>query len=380
MIKLYYKDAYIHSFEANVLSVTDEGIVLDRTAFFPEGGGQSSDIGFINNAKIYDVCEVDGIIYHKAENSSDISEGDIVLCHIDFHKRFSDMQNHSGEHIVSGIVHNKFGYDNVGFHLNDKEIALDFNGVLTDEDISFVESEANRAVWNNIEIKAFFPTEKEASSLNYRSKKDITSDLRLVDIEGIDICACCAPHVRRTGEIGLIKVVGHEKHRGGTRVYILCGERALKDYEMKQHENKKIGNMLKVKENETSQAVEALLKKKSDVEYLLQKAEISSAEQSADRYEESDVIVAVDCYKGHALTHFANRLSEKSRKLTAAFGNTGENSFQYMIISKDIDIKKLVKEMNAALNGRGGGKANTAQGSVNCSEEEIYHFFKNTAI
>lgn len=380
MEKLYYEDAYETRFTAMVESIDEKGIVLDKTAFFPEGGGQSSDIGVLGGVRISDVQEENGVIYHKTDEPVSFCVGDIVEGEINFEKRFSDMQNHSGEHIISGIVHNTFGYDNVGFHLNEKEIALDFSGVIDSDKISEIELEANRAVWKNIEINSFFPDEADKQSIAYRSKKEIDSQLRLVEIKGIDICACCAPHVRRTGEIGIIKIVGYEKHRGGTRVYILCGERALRDYNVKQRENKKIGNLLKTPEHETSSAVEALIKKKSELEYEIGKLNNESALISADAYEEKDIIVAIDRYTGQALTHFANALREKAHKLVAAFGRTGENTFQYMLISKCGDIRSVVCDMNNALSGKGGGKNGTAQGSVNCKEEDISNFFNKLNI
>ena len=380
MERLYYEDAYLTEFEAVVTDITDKGIVLDKTAFFPEGGGQSSDRGTLSGVTVSDVQEKDGIIYHIINDMIPFCIGETVIGKIDFHKRFSDMQNHSGEHIVSGLIHSIFGFENVGFHLSESEIALDFSGVIPNEKISEIELLANKAVWDNKEITAFYPDSEERKNISYRSKKNIDDNLRLVEIKGIDICACCAPHVRRTGEIGLIKIVGHEKHRGGTRLYILCGERALLDYSMKQIENKKIGNMLKAKECETSSAVEALLKKKAELEYEIIRQNTESAKRAADAYEKNDIIIAVDRFTGQALTHFANALKEKAEKFVAAFGKTDENAFQYMIISNGVDISGLVKSMNSALCGRGGGKNGVAQGSVNCEKSEISNFFNNFGI
>lgn len=375
MEKLYYVDAYMHTFDAVVTYISEKGIALDKTAFFPEGGGQPCDTGSLGGLPIYDVQEENGVIFHKTKEKIPFSVGDSVKGEIDMKKRFSNMQNHSGEHIVSGIIHNTYGYENVGFHLNDKEIALDFSGVIPSEDMDKIELEANRAVWQNINIRAFFPSDEELKGISYRSKKEIDGDLRLVEIEGVDVCACCAPHVMRTGEIGIIKVVGFEKHRGGTRIYILCGERALKDYGIKQRENKKTGILLKTPEYETSKAVEILSKKKSELEFEVTRLNIDKARLSASAYEEKEIIVAFDEYTGTVLTRFADFLSEKAGRLVAAFGKTGENSYQYMIISKGEDISDTVKAMNSVLCGRGGGKNGTAQGSVNCTKEQIVDFF-----
>ena len=376
MERLYYKDAYIKSFKAVVTEITEDGVATDKTAFFPEGGGQSSDRGTLSGCCVYDVQEKNGVIYHKVKGEFPFKVGDTVEGIIDFEKRFSDMQNHTGEHIFSGIVHKELGYDNVGFHLNEKEVALDFSGEISDEKISEIEYKANKAVWKNIEVKAFFPDSEERKSIAYRSKKEIDGELRIVEIEDVDICACCAPHVRRTGEIGIIKVVGHERHRGGTRIFILCGERALKDYSLKQSENKKIGAVLKVPEYETSGAVEALLSKKCELEYDIGKLNAESAKRAANTYEKSDIIVAVDSFTGQTLTYFANYIKEKAAFLAAVFGKDGENKYSYMLISDGCDISSLVKDMNAALHGRGGGRNGSARGSVSCSEEEIHKFFE----
>lgn len=380
MERLYYTDAYIDSFTAVITDITDEGVVTDKTAFFPEGGGQSSDRGTLSGYRVYDVKEKDGVIYHKIKGDFPFNVGDTVEGKIDFKKRFSDMQNHTGEHIFSGIVHRELGYDNVGFHLNDKEVALDFSGEIPDEKIAEIEKKANEAVWKNIEVKAFFPNEDERKSIAYRSKKEIEGSLRLVEIKNVDICACCAPHVKRTGEIGIIKVVGHEKHRMGTRVFILCGERALEDYSLKQSENKKIGILLKTPEYETSGAVESLINKKYELEYEIGKLNTESAKRAADAYENGDIIVAVDLFTGQTLTYFANYIKEKASLLAAVFGKECDNKYSYMLISDGRDISQLVKDMNTALCGRGGGRNGSARGSVSCTREEIYNFFKNISI
>ena len=240
-IKLFDSDAYAADFTASVLSAelnekkksSHWEIILDRTLFFPEEGGQTPDTGTIEGYPVIDV-QLDGnVIRHsvKAKKTGDgqppFIPGQIVRGQIDFAHRFSNMQNHSGEHILSGLVHNRFGYDNVGFHLSDNTVTLDFNGPLTDEDILWLEQTANRVVWDNKEIRGWYPEPQELESIEYRSKKEIDGPLRLVEIPGVDMCACCAPHVRRTGEIGLIKVIRTLRERSGIRLTILCGSRAL---------------------------------------------------------------------------------------------------------------------------------------------------------
>ena len=218
--KLFYQDSHIAEFEAEVLSCTAAGagyeIELDRTAFFPEGGGQYADTGMLGGVRVTDVQERDGRVLHMTDGPLDA--GMRVTGRIDWEERFMKMQQHSGEHIVSGLVHARFGYNNVGFHLGTEDCTMDFGGVLTDEQLMEIEREANRAVWKNLEIEALYPTEEELKKLQYRSKIEIEGQVRIIVIPGYDVCACCAPHVKRTGEIGLIKLNHMQHYKGGVRV------------------------------------------------------------------------------------------------------------------------------------------------------------------
>lgn len=219
--RLFDLDSYLAEFRCKVTELYTEGdnlqVVTDRTAFFPEGGGQSSDIGLLGGAVVKDAQQCGQKIIHIVENSMEnvqnLAVGNEIEGKVDMKKRFSDMQQHSGEHIFSGIVHSLYGYDNVGFHLGRETVILDFNGELKHEDICKVERLVNKAVWDNLEIRVFFPSGEELPSLSYRSKKEIDGRLRLVEIPGVDLCACCAPHVKRTGEIGLIEVTSFERFR-----------------------------------------------------------------------------------------------------------------------------------------------------------------------
>ena len=216
--KLYYVDAYIKDFSAKVIDVVTDSrgiaLVLDRTAFFPEEGGQSADTGYISDSSVLDVKERDGVIYHYVDKTLDV--GTEAVCHINFDERFEKMQCHTAEHIISGAIHRLFGLDNVGFHLGKEEVTMDVNGYVTREQLDEVEMIVNRAVFDNVAVKTYFPSSRELTSLSYRSKLDLTENVRIVEVEGYDLCACCAPHVSRTGEIGLVKILDFEKHRGGT--------------------------------------------------------------------------------------------------------------------------------------------------------------------
>lgn len=371
--KLYDLNSYASEFECRVLELYNDNdnliIVTDRTAFFPQGGGQTSDVGTLGKLYVKDVQIERGKILHIVENYEEsfkkISVGDVVKGQIDMKKRFSDMQQHSGEHIFSGIVHKLFGYDNVGFHLSTQSVTLDFNGILSSDDIYKIESLANKAVWDNLEIKVFYPTEKELEAIKYRSKKEINEALRLVEIPGVDICACCAPHVKRTGEIGLIEVVSFEKHRGGTRLSILCGERAVCDMRKKLNENKKVSDLLAGKETETFNMVQKVKLDNAQLSHELSLAKLEALRAKAATIKEDEIIsVFCDLTDVNSIREYADILSEKAKKFAAVFGGSDED-YKYVIISKSgYDVNALCKKLNADFSGRGGGRGGIVQGSL----------------
>ena len=232
--KLYDENSHLSSFDAAVRSCVPVHdlwqIVLDQTAFFPEGGGQGADTGMLNAARVLDVQEMGGEIVHITDTP--LTPGEMVHGKLDWEKRFRRMQEHSGEHIISGLVHKLYGYRNVGFHLGDETVTMDYDGELTREQLSELEWLANEAVWKNVPITAVYPPEDVLQTIEYRSKLELTENVRIVTIEGYDVCACCAPHVSHTGEIGAIKIIDSMRHRGGVRLTILCGVDALRQYRM----------------------------------------------------------------------------------------------------------------------------------------------------
>lgn len=383
--KLYDNDSYLSEFSCKVINlytVEDKiHIETDRTAFFPEGGGQTSDRGWFDEIYVENVQIIDGKILHFVENSEEnvkkLQIG-VPLCgKIDMKKRFSDMQQHSGEHIFSGIVNSLYGFNNVGFHLGTEIVTLDFDGVLNEADICKVESLVNKAIWDNLEIKVLFPSDDELSKIKYRSKIEIEGQVRLVEIPGVDICACCAPHVKRTGEIGIVEVVNFEKYKGGTRVSILCGERALKDIRHKLDENRKVSVLTCAKQTETAEAVERLKneneKLKYDIVGLHRQILASKAEKIKNQ---KRIIIFDEMLQGKLLSDFAILLMNKADDFTACF--CGENgSYRYCVVSGTTDLRPLCKELNSKFNGRGGGKPEIVQGSLMGSEEEITDFLNN---
>lgn len=386
--KLYYLDAYLDEFDCKVINLyTDERYIYletDCTAFFPEGGGQTSDRGWLNSAYVENVQIVDGKILHFVENNEENVEklynSTILHGKIDMKKRFSDMQQHSGEHIFSGIVHNLYGYNNVGFHLGSEIVTLDFDGILNEDDVCKVESLVNKALWENIEIKVLYPNDEELKSLTYRSKIEIEGQVRIVEIPGIDTCACCAPHVKRTGEIGFVEVVNFEKYKGGTRVSILCGERALKDIRHKLNENKRVSVITKAKQSETAIAVERLMKEKERLEFELVGANREILTAKAQAIKESERIIIFDNkLDGKLLTEFTEVIKNKAYDFAACF--CGENGFyRYCIASRSNDLRSLGKELNGSFNGKGGGRGEMIQGSLTGREEELRDFLNKLSL
>ena len=377
--KLYYEDQYIRRFSAEVVSLTEfhgkNAVVLNETAFFPEGGGQSSDRGTIGSAVVDDVQIEDDVIYHIVASPDGLSVGSAVECEIDWEKRFSDMQQHSAEHIFSGIIHSLFGFENVGFHLGDTVVTLDFSSVLDHEMLEKVELLVNRTIWENHSIRAYFPTEEELKGLSFRSKKEIREALRLVEIEGVDLCACCAPHVRMTGEIGVAKIVGAEKIRGGTRISILCGDRGFADICEKMRQNKSISVLLSEKENETFKAVSKLKAEKEKADFLVNGLKSELMKAKVDLLSEAGKQLEFCDYEGDDLRRFADLLAEKANCFAAAFSGA-EGAYRFVLISKTgFDLNSFFSSVLKPLGARGGGRNGIIQGSISSSKEEILSAF-----
>lgn len=378
--KLYYENSYLMSFSAEVLSceAVKDGYktVLDKTAFFPEGGGQRADNGFIGDAPVTDVQEVDGVIYHFSRKP--LTVGESYECSIDWKTRFRRMQQHSGEHIVSGVVHGIYGFDNVGFHMEEDYVTVDFSGELTREQLDEVEEKANEAVYSNFPIKCWHPDEEELKALDYRSKLDLTENVRLVEIENVDLCACCAPHLNSTGEIGLIKILDFMRHRGGVRVVIKSGFDALHDYRCKYKSVYDVSGLLSAKQNEIATAVERLQGELDAVRRELYDFKLSVAQKDKE-----NLVAAGDCtyfitdgYDADMMREIANYGMVKS-SLCLVFSGNSSDGYSYIIGSNTLDMKKVAKAVNSALNGRGGGRDTMIQGKVAAEKDKIIEFIDN---
>ena len=367
-IKLYDIDSHLSEFSATVLSCENAVAVLDKTAFFPEGGGQTSDTGYIDGVRVNDVQIKDGVIYHYLEK--DIEIGKAVNCVLDWEERFRKMQNHSGEHIISGIVHSLYGYDNVGFHLSKTEMTMDFSGMLTRTDLEKIELLANKAVWENVKFNCYYPENLE--NLEYRSKLDLTEDVRIVEIENYDRCACCAPHVNTSAEIGIIKILDFEKNKGGVRLWVKCGADALADYNLKYQSGLKISSLLCTEQGNIATAVERLVKNEGDLKFkitdlkrrlIAEKVKAFSDDRSITAEFESDMDIK-------ELQLYADALYKKAGGIRAVFSGK-ENEYFFAIVGDEAPLQELFKQMKNNLNIRGGGRGSMVQGTVFAERSEI---------
>ncbi|MBQ9307464.1 MAG: alanyl-tRNA editing protein [Clostridia bacterium] len=360
--KLFEEDAFLREFTATVLSCEEKDghflVILDRTAFFPEGGGQPADHGTLGEAQVIDCHVSKGIITHTL--TSPLTPGETVEGHIDWARRFNFMQQHSGEHIFSGLVHSTFGYNNVGFHIGSDAVTMDFDGRLTWEDVLGIEARVNEAIWLDLPVEAGYPDAQTLESLPYRSKKEIDGDIRIVRIEGYDICACCGTHVRTTGQIGQVKVVGLQNYKSGVRVSILCGVRALAWANSVLKENQEISHLTSEQFGKLAGAVEKLLHERDDYRFRL--------EQNAMRLFDADMrglsgdrrMVCADYLAVSQLRPAAGLLAKACALALVLIPREG--GWNYALCAQGTDVRVLSKQLQSRFSGRGGGSADMVQG------------------
>ncbi len=377
--RLYYQDTYIRNFTATVRSCEKQGkhyaVTLDRTAFFPEGGGQAPDRGTLNGVAVLDVQEREDEVLHFC--AAPFTLGQPVEGCLDWTHRFCLMQQHSGEHLVSGIIHQRYGWDNVGFHMGADVITIDFNGPIPPEDLPKIELAANEAVWKNLETEIFYPTPEELAKIPYRSKKALTGQVRLVRFPGVDLCACCGTHVRYTGEIGIIKLLNCVKFREGVRMEMMCGFQAYQYLSKAEAQNHAISVLLSAKPLETAAAVHRIYDERNAALYRLTAEENRRFAQIARAMEgKGDCLIFETALTSDQVRKLAVAVMERCGGRCAVFSGDENSGYKYAIGEENGDLRTLVKEMNAALQGRGGGKPFFAQGSVQAKKGEIEAFFE----
>ena len=376
--KLYYEDSHMTAFTATVLSCrqTPRGyeVVLDATAFYPEGGGQAADTGTLNGIPVLDTRERGETVVHLIE--APLEAGTVAEGTIHWEARFRRMQQHSGEHIVSGIINRRYGYHNVGFHMGSDIITIDFDGVIPQEDLPALEAEANSAVWQNLPVKCWYPSREELPNVFYRTKRALPWPVRIVEIPGFDSCACCGTHVKATGEIGLIKLFTVMGFRGGTRMEMACGSSALKLLNEAYEQNRQVSQAFSAKIQETGEAARRMNEVEAQLKYQilgLQKRIFNTI--AAGFAGKGHVVHFEEGLDNTAVRDLADAIAEVSGGTAAVFSGSEESGYAFCLVTRNGDLRQLGKDMTRALNGRGGGKPSFQQGRVQAPKAEIEDFF-----
>lgn len=407
--KLYYEDAYAREFEARVLSFDGQDLVLDQTLFFPEEGGQSPDRGEIDGIRVADVQIRGGEIHHvldvKDLNAKEIQSevlfrpGQTIHGRIDWHHRFSNMQQHSGEHLFSGVVHARYGFENIGFHLGNDGVTVDFDGAIPKADLPGIELQVNRAIWENIPSEVRMTRPEERTDLVYRSKLDLPGEVRIVSFPGVDSCACCAPHVARTGEIGLVKIMGMIRWKKGVRVSILCGERALEALAREHAIVQKTANYLTTSVSEILPQTERMQEEIRNLQTEIRDKNRTILESEAARLpqDQENVTLCADdidmksardivtdltgTHSGYCTVLFTVKGREsdpKAKREGRAPQHSEDIKYQYVIGSRTKDCRVLQGVLKERFDARGGGKAAMIQGSLAGEKNEILRLLNNS--
>lgn len=386
-LRLFDHNAYLPEFDARVLSCEPAGdryaVILDQTAFYPEGGGQPADQGTLGGQLVLDVREKpEGLVHFLREP---LTTGTAVHGTINWDLRFMRMQHHSGEHIVSGLVKQQFGLDNVGFHMGSEAVTMDFNGVLSESMLANVELLANQVIYQNVPVEASYPQKNALASLDYRSKKAIEGDIRIVTIPGADLCACCGTHVRHTGEIGIIRLIKAEKYKGGTRVSMLCGLRACQDARAQSQRVQAIAAGLSAAADAVVQAVERLKmdlaaeKKQNQIlKNTIWELEMTQAEPVNDWMIRFEQAMAADDLR--QCCQIFGQKTGRAIILSAKAADSREEAvsdYRYAMLSIHDDLIALANSFNHRFSGKGGGNATLIQGTMTGKKCEIEAFFRN---
>lgn len=385
MIKLYEKQSYLKENRTVVLQCfrdkNDIFVALKESIFFPEEGGQYADKGWIsygeNKVRLLDGQIKNGEIFYLVEE--EIPEGTEVFCELDWEMRYMRMQQHTGEHILTGTIHRYFGFNNVGFHLSDDApVTLDLDGVLTVEQAMEMETLANLVIYQNLPVEDSYPSKEALASITYRSKIEIEGQVRLITIPGVDICACCAPHTARTGEVGLIKIVSMQNYKGGTRLNILCGMRALVHYREQLALMSSLANSLSTRPEQVAAIVNS-----QKEEILMLRHQVS---QMAERALLGDIDRLPDCANACVFTskdtsavaikNAFNAMAKRFGGYVGVFAGDDENGYRYNAGSGILDSRVLAGFMREKLAAKGGGSREMIQGKTLAKRAEIEAFFE----
>ena len=377
--KLYYEDCHLDRFTARVTDCreTKKGyeVTLDATAFYPEGGGQACDIGTLGGVAVLDVQERGEVVIHLCAGPLD--EGSEVEGILDYERRFDLMQQHTGEHIVSGIINRRYGYHNVGFHMGADVITIDFDGVIPAEDLPAIEMEANQALWQDLPVRCWYPSEEELPNVFYRTKRALPWPVRIVQVPGYDSCACCGVHVARTGEVGLVKLFSTMGLRGGTRMEMACGKRALEILNHAYDQIRQVSQAFSAKITETGIAARKMNEALGAEKFKLASLQRRMFRNIAGGYENAGNVLCFEPDLEPVLVReLADAISDRCGGIAAVFSGEDEGGYSFCLVTRQGDLREMCREMTRILRGRGGGKPNFQQGRVSAGRCEIEAFFK----
>ena len=373
MRKLYYEDCHLRQFTAVVTGCEkqDRGylVTLDSTAFYPEGGGQACDLGTIDGVRVLDVREKGETVLHLCDGALEI--GKTVTGRIDWERRFDLMQQHTGEHILSGLINRKFGYHNVGFHIGSDGMEVDFDGPIAPEALAELEARANEAVWADLPVKCWIPTPEELPDVRYRAKKALSWPVRIVEVPGFDSCACCGVHVARTGEVGIIKILSCVKFHGGVRLEMVCGGRAYRYLAGVFEQNRQVSQTFSAKMLETGAAARKAADALAEEKFRRTELQMRVFDSIALSYvNQENVLHFEDGLEPGQVRILADKIAGACRGFAAVFSGGS-----YCLAAREGDLRPLGKAVNEKLGGRGGGKPNFQQGSVQADKARIEAFF-----
>ncbi len=383
MEKLYETDPYLTRFSAVVESCTQGkkgyDVILDRTAFYPEGGGQPWDTGVLGGVPVLEVHEREGAVVHTCGGPLEI--GTPVEGVINWERRFDLMQHHSGEHIVSGLAHTRWGCDNVGFHMGADVITIDLNVLLDEDQLRELERAANRYIWEDHPISVTYPSPEELEELEYRSKKALTGRVRIVSFPGADICACCGTHVASSGQVGLVKLLSVQKFRDGVRIELVCGGRALDYVNRVMDQNHQVSTLLSAKVFETGGAAQRLMEENAALKSRILTMEDRRFDQlAAEHAGAGDLVLFEEGLSPDALRRLCDALLRTRTGRCACFSGEEGTGYKYAIGERGGDLRTFTKNLNRMLNGRGGGKPEFVQGSLQAGRGEIEAFFQTAPV
>lgn len=376
--KLYYEDPHQKTFAATVTDCrqTEKGwlVTLDATAFYPEGGGQACDLGNLGEARVLDVQESGHSVVHLCDR--EIPVGEKVTGVIDWQRRFDLMQQHTGEHIVSGIIHRMYGCHNVGFHIGAEVITIDFDAYIPGDALPEIELQANRAIYENLPVNCWYPAEAELPSVKYRTKKELAWPVRIVEIPGYDTCACCGVHTAFTGQVGLIKLLSCVKFHQGVRIEMVCGQRALRFLSQVLEQNRQVSQAFSAKLLETGEAARKMNEMLAEEKYRATGLERQLFDTIAQSFAgKGDALYFAENLEPAAVRELADRIAQSCGGTAGVFSGTDAEGYSVCLVNKTADLRQLGQELNKVLNGRGGGKAGFFQGSVKAAKGQILAFF-----